>query len=195
MSTPARARGFITTLQLIFNVDNYPVLSVIDDGRTVRLDVALLREQFGDAGGRRERPHGQRRPAPARSSTRCGAAPSPQAAWTCSPSAWTGSTPALDEELDAVAGGGAVFKAVRGEYGSGKTFFARWLAERAKRPGFAAAEVQISETETPLHRLETVYRRLAERLRHRRPSRPARCGRCSTPGSTPWRRTRSPPTG
>ena len=30
--------------------------------------------------------------------------------------------------------------------------------------GFATAEVQISETETPLHRLETVYRRLIERL-------------------------------
>jgi len=71
---------------------------------------------------------------------------------------------AIDSELDAVAQGGAGFKAVRGEYGSGKTFFARWLAERAKRRGFAAAEVQISETETPLHRLETVYRRALERL-------------------------------
>jgi hypothetical protein len=72
--------------------------------------------------------------------------------------------PALDEELRAVAAGGAGFKAIRGEYGSGKTFFARWLQERAKRAGFAAAEVQISETETPLHRLETVYRRAMERL-------------------------------
>ena len=42
---------------------------------------------------------------------------------------------AIDDELDAVAGGGAGFKAVRGEYGSGKTFFARWLAERAKQRG------------------------------------------------------------
>ncbi len=70
----------------------------------------------------------------------------------------------VGEELAAVAAGGAKFKAVRGEYGSGKTFFVRWLQERAKREGFAAAEVQISETETPLHRLETVYRRLTERL-------------------------------
>src|SRR5216683_2129605 len=68
---------------------------------------------------------------------------------------------AIDDELATVAAGRATFKAVRGEYGSGKTFFARWLAERAKRRGMAAAEVQISETETPLHRLETVYRRLA----------------------------------
>lgn len=71
---------------------------------------------------------------------------------------------ALDAELSAVARGTGGFKAVRGEYGSGKTFFARWLQERAKKRGFATAEVQISETETPLHRLETVYRRLNERL-------------------------------
>ncbi|MGW3604364.1 BREX system ATP-binding protein BrxD [Micromonospora sp. NPDC005161] len=71
---------------------------------------------------------------------------------------------ALDDDLDRVAGGGSVFKAVRGEYGAGKTFFTRWLAERAKRRGFAAAEVQISELETPLHRMETVYRRLIEHL-------------------------------
>lgn len=71
---------------------------------------------------------------------------------------------ALDAELDAVASGASVFKAVRGEYGSGKTFFTRWLGERAKQRNFAIAEIQISETETPLHKLETVYRRLTERL-------------------------------
>lgn len=71
---------------------------------------------------------------------------------------------AFDEELAKVARGGAVFKAIRGEYGSGKTFASRWLRERAHKLGFACAEVQVSETETPLHRLETVYRRLMERL-------------------------------
>src|SRR5215510_6597438 len=71
---------------------------------------------------------------------------------------------ALDDDLATVTRGGAAFHAVRGDYGSGKTFFARWLAERAKRAGLATAEVQISETETPLHRLETAYRRLTERL-------------------------------
>src|ERR1039457_29337 len=71
---------------------------------------------------------------------------------------------AVDSELDSVRSGSGVLKAVRGEYGSGKTFFARWVQERAKRAGFAVAEAQISETETPLHRLETVYRRLMERL-------------------------------
>ncbi|MCX4587036.1 BREX system ATP-binding protein BrxD [Streptomyces sp. NBC_01481] len=73
-------------------------------------------------------------------------------------------TEALDDDLVTVARGGAAFHAIRGEYGSGKTFFARWLAERAKRAGLASAEVQISETQTPLHRLETVYRRLIEQL-------------------------------
>ena len=45
-------------------------------------------------------------------------------------------TTALDDDLARVAAGGSVFKAVRGEYGAGKTFFTRWLAERAKRRGF-----------------------------------------------------------
>src|SRR5882672_10253959 len=64
--------------------------------------------------------------------------------------------PALDAELDKLAvGGHGAFKAVRGEYGSGKTFFGRWLQERARSKGFVTSEVQISETETPLHRMET----------------------------------------
>lgn len=70
----------------------------------------------------------------------------------------------LDDELLAAKSGRGVFKAVRGEYGSGKTFFGRWLQERARSQGFASSEVQISETETPLHRMETVYRRLIERI-------------------------------
>ena len=72
--------------------------------------------------------------------------------------------PTLDEELATVASGRGGFKAVRGEYGTGKTFFGRWLQERARAKGFATSEVQINETETPLHRLETIYRRLVERL-------------------------------
>lgn len=70
----------------------------------------------------------------------------------------------ISNELDDVGQGGAIFKAVRGEYGCGKTFFARWVQECAKKKGFATSEVQISESETPLHRLETVYRRSIEQL-------------------------------
>jgi hypothetical protein len=72
--------------------------------------------------------------------------------------------PTFDRELDGVAAGGAGFKAIRGEYGAGKTFATRWLAEHARQRGFATAEVQVSEGETPLHHLETVYRRAVERL-------------------------------
>lgn len=71
---------------------------------------------------------------------------------------------AIDDELAKVQRGGANFKAIRGEYGSGKTFAVRWLSERARRQGFATAEVQVSEGETPLHKLQTVYRRVCERL-------------------------------
>src|SRR6185436_18293435 len=72
--------------------------------------------------------------------------------------------PVIAEELEQVRGGRGLVKAVRGEYGTGKTFLARWLQEMALRQGFVTAEVQISEVETPLHRLEAVYRRLVERL-------------------------------
>src|SRR5262245_54144637 len=74
---------------------------------------------------------------------------------------------AIDEELGRAAIGEGVFKAVRGEYGSGKTFFSRWVQHRAQQQGFATSEVQISETETPLHRMETVYRRAMENLQTR----------------------------
>jgi hypothetical protein len=70
----------------------------------------------------------------------------------------------LGDELDDVAAGRGVLKAIRGEWGEGKTFFARWLEARALERGFATAEVQISDTETPLYRLETIYRRAMERL-------------------------------
>jgi hypothetical protein len=44
---PARANGFATTVARILNVDNFEVLQLIDGGQTVRLNVALLRTQFG----------------------------------------------------------------------------------------------------------------------------------------------------
>lgn len=73
--------------------------------------------------------------------------------------------PAIEDELGAVAAGSGAFKAIRGEYGSGKTFASRWIEQIALDEGFAVAEIQISENETPLHKLETVYRRATEQLR------------------------------
>ena len=75
--------------------------------------------------------------------------------------------PFIDEELAAAAAGGAGFKAIRGDYGTGKTFFSRWLEHRAREKGFATALVQISETDTPLYRFETIYRRALESLQTR----------------------------
>jgi len=69
-----------------------------------------------------------------------------------------------DYDLALIENSGSAFKAVRGEYGCGKTFFVRWIQERAKQRGFAVSEIQISETDTPLHKQETVYRRLIEHL-------------------------------
>ncbi len=71
---------------------------------------------------------------------------------------------AVNEDLDFVAGGKGLSKWIRGEYGTGKTFAARYLCARARGRKFATTEVQISINDTPLHHLETVYRRLIERL-------------------------------
>lgn len=68
------------------------------------------------------------------------------------------------EELDFVAQGKGLSKWIRGEYGAGKTFAARYLCAEARARGFATAEVQVSNTDTPLYRLETVYRRLVEQI-------------------------------
>lgn len=71
---------------------------------------------------------------------------------------------AVNEELDFVATGKGTAKWIRGEYGTGKTFAARYLCARARERRFATSEVQISINDTPLHHLETVYRRLIEKL-------------------------------
>ena len=70
----------------------------------------------------------------------------------------------VSEELDFVAGGTGISKWIRGEYGTGKTFAARYLCAHARQHRFATSEVQISINDTPLHHLESVYRRLIERL-------------------------------
>ncbi len=71
---------------------------------------------------------------------------------------------AIEEELDYVSGqdGRGATKWIRGEYGSGKTFATRMLCAKARARRFATSEVQISVNDTPLHKLETVYRRLVD---------------------------------
>lgn len=46
-SNAARMDGTFATLTRLLNVEQYPVLMLIDAGRTARLDIPLLREQFG----------------------------------------------------------------------------------------------------------------------------------------------------
>src|SRR6202790_3669057 len=72
--------------------------------------------------------------------------------------------PVISSELADVTQGGAVFKAVRGDYGCGKTFFGRWVQVYAKKKRFATTERRISDTATTLHRLSTVYRRAMDQL-------------------------------
>src|SRR5438132_5574741 len=71
---------------------------------------------------------------------------------------------AVNEELHFVSSGKGLSKWIRGEYGTGKTFAARYLCAKARQRKFATSEVQISINDTPLHHLEAVYRRLIERL-------------------------------
>lgn len=71
---------------------------------------------------------------------------------------------AVQQDLDFVATGQGTSKWLRGEFGTGKTFMARMVCGLARRNGFATTEVQVSINDTPLHHLETVYRRLIERL-------------------------------
>lgn len=74
--------------------------------------------------------------------------------------------PVVESELDEVASGEGRGRSkwVRGEYGTGKTFATRLISARARAKRFATTEVQISINDTPLHHLETVYRRMMERL-------------------------------
>jgi hypothetical protein len=48
---PARMHGYVATVTKLLNVDGYQVLAVTDGGRTVALDLPLLREQFLGGGG------------------------------------------------------------------------------------------------------------------------------------------------
>lgn len=74
--------------------------------------------------------------------------------------------PVVESELDEVSSGEGRGRSkwVRGEYGTGKTFATRLICARARAKRFATTEVQISINDTPLHHLETVYRRMMERL-------------------------------
>lgn len=70
---------------------------------------------------------------------------------------------AIRDQLRLVARSGADIKAVRGEYGSGKTFLISRALEIAREEGFVTARATISPT-TPLYKLRTIYNRTAGSL-------------------------------
>ncbi|MBL8614388.1 MAG: BREX system ATP-binding protein BrxD [Deltaproteobacteria bacterium] len=79
----------------------------------------------------------------------------------------------LGDELGAVALGGARVKALRGDYGAGKSFVARWFQQRALDANFAVAEIQLGQVETPLYKQDVIYRNLTMALRTRETDRGA----------------------
>ncbi len=44
--SPVRMSGYLAQVTRLLNVDGYPVLQTTDGGRTVELNVPLLRQQF-----------------------------------------------------------------------------------------------------------------------------------------------------
>lgn len=70
---------------------------------------------------------------------------------------------AIRDQFRLVARSGSDMKAVRGEYGSGKTFLISRALEIAREEGFVTARVPISPT-TPLYKLSTIYSRTATSL-------------------------------
>ena len=88
------------------------------------------------------------------------------------------------------AGAGASSRPRGASTAAARRSLGAWLQERA-RQRVRGGRDQISETETPLHRLETVYRRLVATLSTA--DVPVGAIRAWwTPGSTPWSRTPSP---
>ncbi|GIX45974.1 MAG: ATP-binding protein [Candidatus Tectimicrobiota bacterium] len=65
---------------------------------------------------------------------------------------------------DYIQQGGSCFKLVVGIYGGGKTHFLYCVRERAWRHRFVVSYVTLSPEQTPLHKLELVYRAVALNL-------------------------------
>jgi len=79
----------------------------------------------------------------------------------------------LDEIVDAIdkeylqfliKGGGSSFKVIVGGYGSGKTHFLYTIRELAWNNNYATSYVTLTPEDTPFHKLELVYRSIANNL-------------------------------
>ena len=98
----------------------------------------------------------------------------PARASTCWPSASTASAPRSTRSSVAPLPGAACSRHPRRVGLAARRSSPAGSPSGPAGPGFATTEVQISETETPLHHLETVYRRLVERLSPSATATPAR---------------------
>jgi adenosylhomocysteinase len=72
----------------------------------------------------------------------------------------------ISAQLRHVATGRGEFKFIRGDYGAGKTFLSALAAEEALRQGYVVSYVVVS-TDTPLYKLEAIYRRVVTNMRTR----------------------------
>ncbi|UUX92637.1 BREX system ATP-binding domain-containing protein [Methanoplanus endosymbiosus] len=72
----------------------------------------------------------------------------------------------IDEEYlcDYISCGGSSFKLVIGTYGGGKTHFLYSVQGRGWLNNYVTSYVELSADSTPFHKLETVYRSIAENL-------------------------------
>ena len=84
--------------------------------------------------------------------------------WMRSRSAWMHSRPWSSKSSHPLPAGARSSRPFAASTAAGRPSSCGGCRSTRNAKGFATAEVQISETETPLHRLETVYRRLTERL-------------------------------
>ncbi|MEO0158169.1 MAG: BREX system ATP-binding domain-containing protein [candidate division WOR-3 bacterium] len=73
--------------------------------------------------------------------------------------------PIKDEYLSSfIKDGGCSFKMIVGTYGGGKTHFLYCVRELAWKQNFAVSYVRLSPTETPFHKLDSVYRSIVSNL-------------------------------
>jgi hypothetical protein len=71
---------------------------------------------------------------------------------------------AIARELPRVADRRGRYRFIRGDFGSGKTFFLRFIGATARTAGFATAYVRVSYPEVPLHRPQAIYAALVQGL-------------------------------
>jgi hypothetical protein len=71
----------------------------------------------------------------------------------------------LNRQLDFAQKGNGELKFIRGAYGSGKTFLTSLVSAEALKRNFVVSKVVISQSDTPMHKFEVVYRKICQNMR------------------------------